>query len=185
MSVSWLLPVFQIAIVTPCTCVQACFCRSGQPPLLSSQGVFDLSLVILTSRCTAMVQRIRYFKTDNAENEVSDEQLRSCNHELEVEPFPAPARQQGLALLLSLQQIPQLKGHSLEVRAPLGQSTIWRPLQEIRVVPQGVLDIKAVKGMHWQQRATRWTLTSMHSCYFEYLTALLNLPVACRQAAWP
>ncbi|KAL3138043.1 hypothetical protein ABBQ38_005276 [Trebouxia sp. C0009 RCD-2024] len=93
-----------------------------------------------------MVQRIRYFKTDNAENGVSDEQLRSCKHELEVEPFPAPARQQGLALLLSLQQTPQLKGHSLEIRAPLGQSTIWRPLQEIRVVPQGVLDIKAVKG---------------------------------------
>ncbi|KAL3150376.1 hypothetical protein ABBQ32_000215 [Trebouxia sp. C0010 RCD-2024] len=93
-----------------------------------------------------MAQRIRYFKTDNAENEVSDEQLRCCQHELEVEPFPAPARQQGLALLLSLQQTPQLKGHSLEIRAPLGQSTIWRPLQEIRVVPQGVLDIKAVKG---------------------------------------
>ena len=59
-------------------------------------------------------------------------------------------RKQGLALLLSLLQTPQLKGHSLEVRAPLGQSTIWRPLQEVRVlpdVPTGMLDIKAVKGM--------------------------------------
>lgn len=94
-----------------------------------------------------MVQRIRYFKTDNAENELSDQQLRS---ELEVEPFSAPPRQQGLALLLTLQQTPQLKGHSCEVKAPLGQSTIWRPLQEVRVlpvVPTGVLDIKAVKGM--------------------------------------
>lgn len=110
-----------------------------------------------------MVQRIRYFKTDNAENGVSDEQLRSCKHELEVEPFPAPARQQGLALLLSLQQTPQLKGHSLEIRAPLGQSTIWRPLQEIRVVPQGVLDIKAVKGMHLQHRAPSTMLVSVNT----------------------
>ena len=114
-----------------------------------------------------MVQRIRYFKTDNAENEVSDEQLRSCKHELEVEPFPAPARQQGLALLLSLQQTPQLQGHSLEVRAPLGQSTIWRPLQEIRVVPPGILNIKAVKGMylHYPQQLIRMTLCQQ-GCQF-------------------
>lgn len=60
-----------------------------------------------------MVQKIRYFKTDSAENDVSAEQLRSCKHELEVEPCAAPGRQQGLALLLSLQDTPQLKGHSL------------------------------------------------------------------------
>ena len=95
-----------------------------------------------------MVQKIRYFKTDDTENVASDEQLQN---ELEIESFAAPPRQQGLALLLSLQQIPQFKGHSLEVQAPLGQSTIWRPLQEVRVLPlesSGVLNIKAVKGMH-------------------------------------
>lgn len=91
-----------------------------------------------------MVQRIRYCKTDNAENEVSEQDFRS---ELEIETAGALPRQQGLALLMSLQQTPQLKGHSLQVKAPLGESTIWRPLQEVRVIPATkVLDIKAVKG---------------------------------------
>lgn len=132
-----------------------------------------------------MVQRIRYFKTDNAENQVSDEQLRSCKHELEVEPFPAPARQQGLALLLSLQQTPQLKDHILEVRAPLGQSTIWRPLQEIRVVPPGVLDIKAVKGRHLHYPKRLISTNTIVSLNVDTLVFLLSCQWGCRQAAWP
>ena len=67
--------------------------------------------------------------------------------DIEVEPSAALPSQQGLALLLSLQTTPQLKGHNLQVRAPLGDSTIWRPLQEVRVLPANkVLDIRAVKG---------------------------------------
>ncbi len=91
-----------------------------------------------------MPQRVRYCKVDNIENEVDDLDFRA---ELEIEPCAAPPRQQGLALLLSLQQTPQLKGLSLQVKAPLGESTIWRPLQEVRIIPANtVIDIKAVKG---------------------------------------
>ncbi len=91
-----------------------------------------------------MPQRIRYCKVDNIENEVNDLDFKA---ELEIEPCAAPPRQQGLALLMSLQQTPQLKGHSLQVKAPLGESTIWRPLQEVRIIPANtVIDIKAVKG---------------------------------------
>ncbi|DBA92907.1 hypothetical protein WJX79_002867 [Trebouxia sp. C0005] len=91
-----------------------------------------------------MPQRVRYCKVDNIENEVTDLDFRA---ELEIEPCAAPTRQQGLALLMSLQQTPQLKGHTLQVKAPLGESTIWRPLQEVRIIPANtVLDIKAVKG---------------------------------------
>ena len=91
-----------------------------------------------------MPQRVRYCTVDNIENQVSDLDFRA---ELEIEPCAAPQRQQGLALLMSLQQTPQLKGHNLQVKAPLGESTIWRPLQEVRILPANtVIDIKAVKG---------------------------------------
>lgn len=90
-----------------------------------------------------MVQRVRYCKIDNCENVIAEDDFKS---ELEVEPCSAPPRQEGLALLLSLQQMPQLKGHILEVKAPLGESTIWRPLQEVRVIPTGVVDIRAITG---------------------------------------
>lgn len=91
-----------------------------------------------------MVQRVRYCKIDNCENVIAEDDFKS---ELEVEPCSAPPRQEGLALLLSLQQMPQLKGHILEVKAPLGESTIWRPLQEVRVIPTGVVDIRAITGV--------------------------------------
>lgn len=91
-----------------------------------------------------MPQRVRYCKVDNIENEVNDLDFRA---ELEIEPCAAPPRQQGLALLLSLQQTPQLKGLSLQIKAPLGESTIWRPLQEVRIISANTVeDIKAVMG---------------------------------------
>ena len=91
-----------------------------------------------------MVECIRYCKTDNAENEIPDQDFRS---EIEIEPCAVSGRQQGLDLLISLQRTPELRGLSLQVKAPLGESTIWRPLQEVRVIPADrVLNIKAVKG---------------------------------------
>ena len=93
-----------------------------------------------------MLRRIRYCRTDNAESVVTDQDFH-CVSDIEVEPSAALPSQQGLALLISLQSTPQLKGHNLQVRAPLGDSTIWRPLQEVRVLPANkVLDIRAVKG---------------------------------------
>ena len=91
------------------------------------------------------MQRVRFCKTNKIEDVVGESGFKE---ELEVESVPRSVRQQGLALLVSLQQTPQLRGHSLHMEAPLGGSTIWRPLQEVRVIPAGVINIKAVRGMH-------------------------------------
>ena len=97
--------------------------------------------------CAQMFRRIRYFRTDNADSVMTDQDLQRVS-DIEIEPSAALPSQQGLALLISLQTVPQLKGHNLQVRAPLGDSTIWRPLQEVRVLPTNkVLDVRAVKGM--------------------------------------
>lgn len=106
-----------------------------------------------------MMQRVRFCKTNKIEDAVAES---GFEEELEVDSVPRSVRQQGLALLVSLQQTPQLRGHTLHMEAPLGSSTIWRPLQEVRVIPTGVINVKAVRG---QQNGVDGTLSSAASLH--------------------